>query len=63
MAWFAINGRVPESPRLQVIQRESFDIALGRSMAKIAVDGELLETPSPLEVRVRGGALKVVLPE
>ena len=62
MALHALKGEPEACPHLEVVRAEQFSLSLTGKGLDLALDGELLTTDLPLEVRVRKRALTVVLP-
>ncbi len=62
MAWHALKGELDACPQLEVVRAEQFCLELSGREVELALDGELLTTDLPLDVRVRKRALTVVMP-
>jgi hypothetical protein len=56
-----LRGQLRDCPDLEVISAASFKLRLSKSKQIIAVDGELVEVPRELLVRLLEGQLKVVV--
>jgi diacylglycerol kinase family enzyme len=62
LAWRMFTGYAFRSGELEVLLVDSATISLRGSLADVALDGEVVNLPVPLEYRSRPGALAVLVP-
>lgn len=60
----ALLGRARRHPSLRAFATDELEVSTpGRRMLRVALDGEVVDMPTPLRYQVRQGALEVMAPE
>lgn len=63
LAWMVLVGRAEQSEELEASQVTELVIETRRGHVRVGIDGELVDLRTPLEFRVRPGALRVLVPD